>query len=164
MITEKNIHQMFCKSDSLSEKWSHNYVNTQLFCAKKKKIIESSVLLLAQKAPLQWWRTSVTIQSRLQCAFALCSLSQMHGMEELGLLTGGEIATGKIGWWEQRESYDPLPTLPKAWCLCWSHEWSMTEPPQLSKFTSMDLLHSTCKRKSILFHSKCSDKTESTVH
>lgn len=33
MITEKEMHQVFCKSDSLSEKQFHNYVNTQLFCA-----------------------------------------------------------------------------------------------------------------------------------
>jgi len=33
MITEKELHWAFCKSDSLSEKQFHNYVNTQWFCA-----------------------------------------------------------------------------------------------------------------------------------
>lgn len=36
-----------------------------------------------------------------------------HGVEELGLLTGGGISTGKTGWWELRESSDPLFTLSK---------------------------------------------------
>lgn len=36
------------------------------------------------------------------------------GVKELGLVTGGGISTGKIGWWELRESSDPLPTVPKA--------------------------------------------------
>lgn len=33
MITEKELHQAFCKSDSLSEKQFHNSVNMQWFCA-----------------------------------------------------------------------------------------------------------------------------------
>lgn len=40
--------------------------------------------------------------------------AQGHGVEELGLLAGGEISTGKTGGWELRESSDPFSTLPKA--------------------------------------------------
>lgn len=45
----KKLHQAFCKSDSLSEKQFHNYVNTQLFCAN---FFFKSLPLIAQEAPL----------------------------------------------------------------------------------------------------------------